>query len=222
MNIKLDIIERIEFLRNNKKNYNNIEEYNYKINRLYNELSTCIKKNEEINNEKINNEEINNEEINNEEINNESLFNTINLKCNNIMDILALKNIKKLSCIFPLFDLYLIENNVIEYTNKNYYVQTIPILDNYNKNEIIKNIKLLLHLSEISTGYKNKVILFIIIYDELFKNFKFVLDDEKFHHAAKNKLNDLQNDIDKINEIIKKYDLNKNLFDNFKKEFGLK
>jgi len=238
MNIKLNIIEQIELLRSNKKCYNDIEEYNYKLNQSYIKLSNCIKEinNKEINNEEMNDKEINDEEMNDKEINdeeiydekiynkeiyNELLLNTIKINCFTIKDVLAFENIRKISDIFPLFDLYLIENKFLICENKNFCVQTIPILNDYDKLNILSNIKFLLYLCDISQDSKSKIIVIIMLYDELFKNFKFLLDNKKFYFTIEKKINDFLNnkndEISKINDILEKYNLDINLFNIWKK-----
>jgi len=233
MESKLDIIEEIEFLRRNKKNFSNMDEYYNKITKLYDKLSLRIQKiDEQIENidkqKEKNNNNLNNKNENNGKqldidncINSDDLYDILKNYSDSMDDFLKIKNIEKLSNIFHLFDLYLIENNKKEDTNKIYNVQTSPILGNYNKLIIISKIKLLLHLCEISIGYKNKSIITLIIFNELMSNYQFVLDHPKFQDTVKAKLIYLvENDINKINEIINRYNLDNNLLTKWKQNFN--
>jgi hypothetical protein len=207
METKFEIIQQIEQLRQNKKKYKNIDDYYDKITNLYDKLSSRIQRtNDKCQN--INANDYNNQDDN--EIKN-IILDKIKNECYSDNDVLKIKGIEKLSKYFPLFELYLIENNHIKHTNKFFNVQTTPIFNKYDKSNIIKNIASLLHLCELSHGYINKSIVFLIIFNEIFLNFQFALDHPKFFDVVKNKFVEIEKDICKLNEVINKYNLNDNI-----------
>ena len=76
------------------------------------------------------------------------------------------------------------------------------------------HVSLLLHLCEMVTGYKNKVIVSLIIFDEIFKNYRFVIEHQNFKITVKNKITEFKTqDNDKVNEILIKYNLDINILD---------
>jgi hypothetical protein len=209
MDDRINIINQIEILRKNKKCYN-INEYNNKLTELYNNISD-IKIISLNNTNKIQNN-----------IKLSKLYYEILNNCKNMNDILKLNDIQKLSLRFPLFDLLFIENNlnIIKKSNNNYNIQIKPILyDFYDKNQFIEELTILLKIFEFSNEheYTNKILLIIIIFNELFLNFKFVIDNIKFMRTFKNKINEFEKEeIDKINFVINKYNLTKNCFNEWK------
>lgn len=120
--------------------------------------------------------------------------------------------IKLLSKKIPLFDLFLIEQNVIEKDpNAQYSVQTTPVLKHMSMHELVKLIKFLLLLNEKVSGKILKCIISIMIYDLLFRNFKFCKDHSKFAHTMKNKIKEFESESEVFNNVSDKYDLESNL-----------
>lgn len=85
--------------------------------------------------------------------------------------------------------------------DKKFKIQTEPIFSSYNNSNLIYLINVLLRMCKKSVGYKNKVLLSIIIFDVVFKNFNFILDNKQIALVVKNKLYQFNSDIDKINKI---------------------
>lgn len=211
METKLDIIEQIEILRYNHKKYS-YEEYQKKLIYLHTKLSQSIQKINLYNNDTF--------EITQDD--QHMLFNQI-LNSKTQDELLKLANLNKLSNIFPLFDMYLMENNIIEFKKISHYVQTVPIIKNYDKNDYILKTKLLFHLNEISITKNNKAIIFIILLNEIFVNYKFLIDCVKYALGIKNKINEFNDDentLNTINIIIKKYDLDINTFIEWRKKIN--
>jgi hypothetical protein len=209
MDDKLNIIEQIEQLRNNKQYIQN-DEYDYRLELLHKKLSDCISKLHRDNNIEKNNKH----HIVDVNIRDNILYNIKN-NCINVQDVLNLKNIKKLIYFFPLFELYLIENNFINNTNKIINIQQEPIIDAYSKQDMVLAFGSILHLSAISNGYQNKVITILILYDIIFKNFQFILDHKYFFCVVKKKIleiNSIASDVEKINNTLIKYNLDVNIF----------
>lgn len=219
------LIESIEILRKNKRNFVNQNDYTKILSNLYNEISNNIKHCSVVESSFVKNleKEFDSVQITNIITNKEynNLLYKI-LESDYISDIFKIKNITKLSTKYELFDLLYAENNLIVLGEKKYNVQIKPILNNYNKLENIEFIKMTLHLCAKAYGYKNKIIIMIIMFDYLFRNFKFVKDNNKFKIVLENKLNEFINDdhnINNINEVIEKYNLEKDLINKWKNEF---
>lgn len=221
------LVESIEILRKNKRYFVNQNDYTKILLNLYNEISNNIKQcsiEEKIFVENLE-KEFNSIQITNIITNkeyNDLLYNI--QKKDYFPDILKIKNFTKLSTKYELFDLLYAENNLILLSKKKYDIQIKPILIDYNKLEVIDFIKMILYLCEKANGYKNKVIISIILFDFIFRNFKFVKDNHKFGITVKNKLEEYLNnngDIDKINYVIKEYNLEKDLINRWKNEFDL-
>jgi len=126
-------------------------------------------------------------------------------------------DIKLLSKKYPLFDLFLIENNLIvqDLLKIKYTIQIKPIKDNYNKEKIIYEIKFLLRLCELVIGKTNKVIIVLILFDLIFKNFNFCLDHDNFKITLKNKLKEYEDEKECFNLITNKYNLGIDIISNW-------
>ena len=130
----------------------------------------------------------------------------------NFESILKIKNINKLVIINPIFELLFVENKLIELNaNKKYYIQIEPIFEPYDKKNIVDIIKVLLKICEYAIGCRNKIITSIIIFDTIFKNFQFVIDNIKFGLTVKNKLIEVKKNNDKFDELYDSYNLDKNI-----------
>lgn len=211
---KFEIIEQIEQVKRNKNKFDNLNEYYDKINMLYHELSDIIGKNEE--NKQIQSEPIQQVKIiHTDELN---LTDDEKKKIEKIeMGVMVIgthsylienTDIKLLSKKYPLFDLFLIENDLmIRDLETNYTIQIKPIKDNYNKEKIIYEIKFLLRLCELVIGKSNKVIIVLIIFDLIFKNFNFCLDYNNFKITLKNKLKEYEDEKECFNLITNKYNM---------------
>lgn len=210
------ILESIKILKKNKFQYDE-DEYNYKLTQLYEKMSNCNKINTEKSNYLIKNNNVEMTEYKHEKLISD-IFQTLNSN-----EMFKIKHFNKINQINELFNLLLIENNLIDKkeTNKeNYKIQTIPIIEeNYDKNKIISDIKLYLHISDILFGPINKCIMTIIIYDTIFKNFKFLMDHEKFKITVKIKFEELTKEKDKFDIVAIKYNLDNNFFNEWIKIF---
>lgn len=213
-----NLLETINLLKKNKKYFPSNDDYLKILTNLYNEISQKNSSNiitldldiitlnlDEFDNIKL-------ESFTEEEKN--KLFDDI-CESFSFESMLKLKNINKLSIISPLFELMFVENELIEFdSNKKYLIQTEPILDKYNKYNIVSYIKVLLHMCNITIRYKNKILIFMIICDELFKNFQFVIDHKQFSITVKNKLIEFKkHKQDKFDIICETYNLEKNILD---------
>lgn len=208
METKLNIIEQIEILRNNQKKYSH-DEYQKTLTCLYTKLSKSIEK-ITLNEKKITPED------------KDVLFGQI-LNCKTFNELLGLPSLHKLSYVFPLFDMYLMENNIIQFKKITHPTQLIPIIKKCDKVDVVEKVKLLLHICDISNIKYNKAIVFIVMYNEIFINYKFLIKYVNFAKTVKNKINDVyndDNDLNAINSIIKKYNLNKNTFIEWKKKIN--
>ena len=226
---KIDMINTIELFRKYKRFFTNQEEYFQIMNNLYLELSNL---NINLNNQtdtNLNNQtdtnlnnQINIPDIKLIKINNildmdEQIFMYNELtKSTNLIYILDSLKVNNVSELNPQYDLLFDQYNIIELNPTiQYNLQDEPVINpNYNKLLIVSKIKLLLHLCEMVTGYKNKVIVSLIIFDELFKNYRFVIEHQNFKITVKNKITEFKTqDNDKVNEILIKYNLDINILD---------
>lgn len=207
-----NIIESMNILKNNKNNYENKFEYYEKINKLYEDMSKYNQTRNDLYNISLTDTEY------------ENLLNDI-LKIKNSNQIINIKNFNKLYKINKLFKLLLIENNIIKsdlINDNNYHIQTEPIIEEqYNKVKIIHEIKTYLHLTEIMSGTINKCIIVIVIFDTILKNYKLVLEHERFKICIEQKINEFYDDKEVINMVIKKYNLDNSFFDKWKKIFAI-
>lgn len=213
-----NLINTINLIKKNKKSFES-DDYIKIITNLYNEIS-------EKNSSKQNSLEKNLDfgkletDIKNIQIENFSvdkhliLFEEI-ISCFNFDSILKIKNIDKLTIINPLFELLYVELNLISIIpDKKYQIQTDPIIGLYEKEYIVNLIKASLNICNKVSGYKIRAILSIIIFDIIFRNFQFVLDHNAFLIVVKNKLDEFKKkEIEKINEVCLKYDLDKDIID---------
>lgn len=192
---KIEIIEQIEQLKRNKYKFDNLNEYYNKINLLYHQLSKTINKQNESIKQVKDDEKI--EKIKNDIMNNGSYSYLIENP-----------KIKLLSKKYPLFDLFLIENNLmIHDLQTNYTIQIEPIINNYDIIEMISNIKFLLSVCKIVIGKTNKIIMILIMFDLLFKNFNFFLSYDKFKIITMKKLKEFEKEKDILDIISNKYKL---------------
>lgn len=205
-----NLLESINILKKNKRYFVSNDDYLKILTNLYNEIS---QKNLSNSNEKLKEldsfDNIGLENFNKDEKN--KIFEDI-LSSFNFESIFKINNINKLVLINPLFELLFVENKLIELDSaKKYHIQTEPLFDQYNKQYIVDIIKILLKICGSSYGYRNKILVSIIIYDILFKNFQFIIDNKKFAITVKNKLIEFKKDTYKFDEICDSYNLEKNI-----------
>ncbi len=211
--MSLNIIETIELIRKNKKCFVNQEDYLKILTNLYNELSN-----------KNTTPEINFDfDLSDNEFNIKDYNLMLDKICSieNIKEILEIKNIKWLSNKNPLLNIFLFENNSIKLNldEIKINVQQEPQINNYDKEQLVKEIKTYLHICDIAPGYKNKAIIVILIFNIIFSNFQFVIDHNKFALTVKAKLTELKKDTDKLYEICDKYNLDKKFFNSWCETF---
>lgn len=208
---KLEIIEEIEQTKRNKNKFDNLDNYYNKINSLYKQLSDTIGRNKEKksiiydNNDKLNSTD-------------DEIISKIEddlISHDSYSYILKKSNIKLLSKKYPLFDLFLIENNlIIQDLDTKYIIQTKPkIKENFDKNKIVSDIKFLLNLIEIVKGKINKSIISLIIFDTILNNFNICLQYKYFKNTVRDKLKEFKNEIDTFNNTTNKYGLGNNIID---------
>lgn len=207
---KLEIIQEINTLKRNKYKCQNTEQYYYKLNSLYKKLSDAngktisqpIKEVQPV--QIIYKDELN---LSDDEKIDKVIDDIMNFASHSYL--LEKLNVKLLSKKYPLFDLFLIENNLIEKNdNTQYEIQIKPIVEkDVDKDEFIKVIKFLLKLCEIVKGKNNKVLIVLIMYDYIFKNFSFCLNYKKFGTQMKNKLMEFKFEADIFKNIENKYNL---------------
>ena len=130
-----------------------------------------------------------------------------------------------------LFKILFIENNIINplkingetgIPNDIFEIQTEPIITEqfyHKKGKVVQEINTLLHLCQIANGSHNKVIIILIIFDIIFKNFIIITEHEKFKITAINKINYfIQNNTEQINLILDKYNLDKDVLSKWNTE----
>jgi hypothetical protein len=142
------------------------------------------------------------------------------LEINNFNEFLNLKDFKQLVYKNSLFKILLNENKTLlnknnltqleDLSKEKFSLQINPI-ENYEKKMIVKEIKTLLKICEIAKGKINKVIIVLIIYDTVFKNFKIVTEHEKFKIVVSAKINEIiENNMEEFNLVFNKYNLDIN------------
>ena len=237
---KLEIIEQIEQTKRNKNKFNNLHEYNDKINLLYHELSNIIGRHEikqnPIKKDLIKQVAIKQDPIKQDPIKQVKIIGTNELNLTDDEKIEKIEqdimyfdsnayffensDVKLLSKKYALFDLFLIENNLmITDLQNNYTIQTEPIIDDFNKQKIVKDINFLLFVSGLVHGKINKVIISLIIYDLILKNFNFCLKYPKFKITCADKLNTFNKEKEYFNLITNKYNLGIDIVDKWIKVF---
>jgi hypothetical protein len=215
-----NLIETINLLRKNKRYFGSNEDYLKILTNLYNEISDKNSSDQNLNFKELH-DNIKNIKLHDlDQDEKKKIFDEI-LSSFNFDSILKIKNINKLVFVNPLFELVFVENNLTQFVpDKKFQIQSEPIFDPYNKQDIIDLVKVLLEMCYKANGYKNKTILCIIIFDIIFKNFQFVIDNNKFAITVKNKLIELKKDIDKIDEVCLKYQLEKDFLDKWIEVFN--
>ena len=213
---KLEIIQEITTLKRNKYKCQNLEQYYYKLNSLYKKLSNAngktithpieeIEKIEPVQQVQI----IYQDELN--LIDDDKIYNVIEniMKIGTHSYLLEKSDVKLVSKKYPLFDLFLIENNLIEKNvNVQYKIQIEPIVEkNVNVDDLVYGIKFLLKMCEIVKGKNNKALIVLIVYDMIFKNFSFFLKHKKFGTEVKNKIMEFKSDIEIFKVLENKYNL---------------
>lgn len=213
---KLEIIQEINTLKRNKYICQNTEQYYYKLNSLYKKLSDTngktisqpIKEVQPVQPVQI----IYKDELNLSDDDKISKVIDDIINYGTYSYLLENPNIKLLSKKYPLFDLFLIENNFIEKNDNTIYeIKIKPNVENNFKTFFIKEVKFMLKLCEIVKGKNNKVLIIIIIFDLIFKNFSFCLNNKKFGILIKNKIREFKLDIDIFNNLENKYNLEPNI-----------
>lgn len=217
---KLMIIEQIEQLKKDINNFDNLNDYYNKLHSLYKQLSNTINENKKqlIESEQpthvIHKEELNliDNKLNLTDDEKINVIETMIFGHYSHVDLIKNPDIKLLSKRYPLFDLFLIENNLMVWDpNIKYEIQTEPIIGPYDKIEIVHKIKLLLQLCEIVINKQNKIIIILIIYDLIFKNFKFCLDNYNFSITIKNKFIEFIEVKHHFDDVMNKYNLENNI-----------
>lgn len=154
-------------------------------------------------------------------INETELFDKIS-KSLNLCDIFNIQYIEYMITLNPLFELLFIEFGHIKFNvNKKYHIQTLPIINNLDKNEIIKLLHVLISMNKIAVNSNVKydniensiIIIVIIIYDIIFNNFQIVINNIDFANIVKKKINDFKIEKVKIDVICNKYNLPNDIFD---------
>jgi hypothetical protein len=205
----LNLIESINLLKKNKRYFGPNDDYLKILINLYNEISekNLSNHNFDFKDLDVDLKNIKFEDFGQEEKN--KLFDEI-LKSFNFDSILKIKNIDKLIFINPLFELFYVENNLIQFNpDKKFQIQSEPIIGSYNKQNIADLMKVIMWICQKSVDCKNKIIQFIILYDIIFKNFQFILDNKNLRVIVKHKLDELKQH-EKVNDICTKYNLEKN------------
>lgn len=218
---KLEIIQEINTLKRNKYKYQNTEQYYYKLNSLYKKLSdangkTISQQVQPVQDIKI----IYNDELNlsDDEKISKVIDDIMNFATHSYL--LEKLNIKLLSKKYPLFDLFLIENNLIEKNdNIRYEIQIKPNVEkDVDNTEFVEVNKFLLKLLEITKGKNNRVLIILILFDYIFKNFSFCLNHKKFGIQIKNKLIEFKIDAEIFKNIENKYNLEPYILTKWSKE----
>jgi hypothetical protein len=207
-----NLLETINILKRNKRYFASIDDYLKILTNLYNEISQKNLMNVDIGIKELDGlDDIVLEDFSNDE--KDKIFDEI-LKSFNFESILKIKNINKLVLINSLFELLFIEINLIELDpNKKYHIQTEPIFEIYNKQDVVNIIKILLKMCYSVVGIKKKVLISIILFDTIFKNFQLTIDNQKFGETVKTKLDEFKKENDVFNEVCEKYNLEKNILD---------
>lgn len=215
-----NIYNLINLLENNKKSFNN-DEFNQLQNLLTLELSNKrnLKKIKQEQKQKQEQEQTQEQVLEPEQtlnFTNEEYLNFLQeiISTNDFNKFLQLKKIIWLGFMNPFYKILLKENNLLEIdlTKEKIYFQDKPIIDIYNKKIIVESIKSLLHVIEITPQKKNKIIVSLIIFDYLFKNFKFVSDYPKFKIIFINKINNfVENENENFKQVLNEYDLDKDI-----------
>lgn len=205
---KLEIIQEINTLKRNKYKCQNTEQYYYKLNSLYKKLSDTNGKTILQPVQIIYKDELN---LSDDEKIYKVIDDIINFGTHSYL--LENPNVKLLSKKYPLFDLFLIENNLIDKNdNTRYEIKIKPIIEkNVDKDEFIGETRFLLKLCEITKGKKNKVVIILIMYDFIFKNFSFCLNYKKFGTQMKNKLMEFKFEADIFKNMENKYNLEQDI-----------
>lgn len=210
---KLEIIQEINTLRRNKYKCLNTEQYYYKLNLLYKKLSdasgkTILQPVQLV--QIIYKDELN---LSDDEKIYKIIDDIINFGTHSYL--LENPNVKLLSKKYPLFDLFIIEKN----DNTRYEFKIKPIIEkNIDKDKFIGETRFLLKLCEITKGKKNKVLIVLIMYDFIFKNFSFCLNYKKFGTQIKNKLMEFKFEADIFLNMENKYNLEPDIIIKWSKE----
>lgn len=220
--MSINIINTIGLIRKNKKYFPNDEEYVEILTNLYNELS-CEKNNKKFSINK-DDEILMDFNLNvdgptlSDQLYENFLNDYINMKSGN--DIINKMFSLGIEQKHPLLNMLFLENNLItdEQYNKLNVLETIqkePLIKRYNKNKVISEIKLFLHLNDLVIK-KEKAICFMMTYNLLFQNYKFVMDHTKFFQTVKNKINSILNvDIETLKDFCLKYKIDVKIFENW-------
>ena len=216
---KSNISDTIRLIRKNKKYFLNVEDYEKILTNLYNEFSSNCGEGEE------------EDTILSKEF-------KINI-CRPILTVQKYNNFVSASksyhhaefvseCYklgveskFPLISLFYIESKYIlaEEINLTELFDTVqkdPLINIYNKTNIVTIIRMFLNVCENAFTRNAKIISLIIIYDTLFRNFKFCLDNHRFFQTSKDKINTIiENDMNHLIEFEKKYNFDIKIFENW-------
>jgi hypothetical protein len=202
-----EIIESIDILRKNNYKYKNKNEYYNKLYDLFDKLS------------KTNIEESSNITL----IERKKILKSIIQNKNfNIFDSKHIKNIKLLSEKYPIYNLLLNEKNCNPVQNKNYEIKFEPEYNEYDKEEFMLEIKMLMEYCTNFIGEQLKCIVFIIIYNILLTNYAFIEEYNNFKKTCRDKYNEILNNLNNkniLNNIIQKHNLPINFIEKWNKIF---
>lgn len=237
-----NIIDCVKILKKNKNSFDNINDYNKILTNLYKQYS-IMSELEENTIKKLNIETLNSlndsfEDINindiSDEINKSNKYKNFLVQFSNVKSRLqanTIKNIDFFSSKHKLFEIYLIINDIIQIpSNSNlkiYIVQENPITNSSNK-DFSSEIKVLLNLFDVmNVGDENilrksKAVILIAMYDIIMKNYKIVINNNKFCAIIKNKFDEILNNpriMNTIKQISCEFIINENFIDTWTEIF---
>lgn len=219
---KLNLINCIEISRQNKNNFNNTNDYNKILELLYQEIENkCIDSNLHKNdlNEIIKfniNFDDSDDYIDENEIYNDNYDDILNLNyIYSLNEFLNYKYKKILILKYPLLNIIYKENNKKYYKNIKYSLQINPIFGEYSKQKLINNVKFLLKLCDCIQYKKYKIVVCLVIFDYIFKNFNFVIEHLKFKETFENKLKEFYdfNHFNDVKTLLIEYNLDETIFE---------
>lgn len=219
---KKNLIDTITLIRKNQRNFENREEYTQILTNLYNEISykeeKAKKKNQLNESDQLDNI-VFNPKISKSILTKSEYDNFLHTYSNthNQTDLIVKMYDISIEQKLPLIAYAYNEREII---SPEQFAEMIDVLDmniqqepipenEYNKEQLIYKIKMLLHFCYIGT--KNiKIISVFMIFDLIFRNFKFVIDNKGFYEVVKNKINEFvksNDDCEKIKLFCQKYNI---------------
>ena len=221
-----NLIDTITLIRKNQRNFENREEYMQILTNLYNEIShkeEKAKKKKQLNESDQVDNIVFNPKISKSILTNSTYNNFLHTYPNtyNQTDLIVRMYDISIKQKLPLIAYAYNEREII---SPEQFAEMINVLDvniqqepipehEYYKEQLICEIKMLLHMCNIGT--KNiKIISILMIFDLIFRNFKFVIDNKGFYEVVKNKINEFvksDDDCEKIKLFCQKYNINHNI-----------